>query len=61
MLQKKSSYARTMILKLKCMCFLIEDDDLLKIFNDIWYEVSNSVKKQLGCERIYNKKILKLK
>ena len=38
----------------KCDCesnemyFSIEDDDLLKKYNKIWYKVSNNVKKEFG-------------
>ena len=41
------------------MYFLIEDDGLLQKY--IWYEVSNSIKIELDCKPIYDKKILKTK
>ena len=43
------------------MYFLIKDDDLLETYNDIWNKISNSIKKELDCEPIYNKKFLKTK
>ena len=36
------------------MYFLIEDDELLKKYNGIWNKVSNSIKKELDNEPIYN-------
>ena len=35
------------------MNFLVKDDDLSKKHNDIW---NNSIKRELDCEPIYNKK-----
>ena len=43
------------------MCFVIEDKVLLKKYNDIWNDVSNSMKKDFYSESIYNKKFLKIK
>ena len=40
---------------------MIEDDDLLKKYNDIWNNVSNIIKKELACGSIYNKTFLKTK
>ena len=40
------------------MYFFIEDDELLEIYNNIWNRPSNSIKKVLDCELIYNNKIL---
>ena len=39
--------------------FFIEDDELLEIYNGIWNKVSNSIKKELDCEPIYNKTFVK--
>ena len=41
--------------------FLIEDDELLERYNDIWNNVRNSIKNELDCEPIYNRKFLKNK
>ena len=41
--------------------FLIEDDELVKKYNDIWNKVSNSIKQELDCKPIYTKKFLKAK
>ena len=43
------------------MYFLIKDDDLLETYSNIWNKISNSIKKELDCEPIYNKKFLKTK
>lgn len=32
------------------LIFLIEDDELLEKYNDIWGKVSNRIKKGLDCE-----------
>ena len=45
----------------KWMNFLIKNDDLLKKYNDIWNKVSNSIKKEVDCEPIYNKMFLETK
>ena len=39
--------------------FSIEDDGLLENYNDIWNKVSTSIKKEPGCDPIYNNKFLK--
>ena len=41
--------------------FFIEDDEFLENYNRIWNEVSNSIRKELGCRPINNKKFLKTK
>ena len=43
------------------MHFLIEDKELLKKYNDIWNDVSNSIKEEFDSEPIYNKRYLKTK
>ena len=43
------------------MYFLIEYNDLLKIYNTIWDKVSADIKKELDSEPIYNKEFLKTK
>ena len=43
-------------------CIFIEGDELLERYmKDIWNKVSNSIKKELACGPIYNKKFLKTK
>ena len=49
------------MVKLTLMCFLFEDDELWKKYNDIWKKVSSSMKKELDCEPMYNKKCLQTK
>lgn len=41
--------------------FLIEDDELIKKYNEIWIKISISIKKESASEPIYNKKLLKTK
>ena len=45
MLPKSSAYVKRYNGKTKWMYFLIEDDELLKKYKDIWNRVSNSIKK----------------
>ena len=42
---KTSAYIKRYDGKIKWMYFWIEDDELLRKYNDIWNEVSNSTKK----------------
>ena len=39
------------------MSFLIKDDDLFKKYKDIWNKVNDSIKKELDCKNICNKKV----
>ena len=41
------------------MYVLIEDDDLLKIFNHIWNKVGNNMKKKFDSKPNHNKKFIK--
>ena len=41
--------------------FLIEDNDLLKKYNEVWNKVSNSMKKEFDSKPTYNKNFLKTK
>ena len=43
------------------MCFLIEDEDLVQIYNIIWDKVKADIKKEFDSEPVYNKNILKPK
>ena len=43
------------------MYFLIEDDDLLKIYNFTWDKVSAEIKQEFDSEPVYNKLFLKTK
>ena len=43
------------------MYFLIEDDDLLEIYNTIWNKVSADIKKKIDSELVYKKNYLKTK
>ena len=52
---KMGSYIKGYDGETKWIIFLINDDGLLKKYNDFWNKVSNSIKKELACEPIYNK------
>ena len=41
--------------------FLIEDEELLKTYNNIWTRVRNLIKKEFDCRPVYNEKYLKTK
>ena len=45
----------------KHMCFLIKDNELLEKFNEIWSNVSHTIKKGFNSEPAYNEKYLKTK
>ena len=45
----------------KYMSFLINDDELLEKYNNIWEKVKNDIKKEFDSEPVYNKKYLKAK
>ena len=61
MLLKTSANVKIYDGQTKWMYFLIEDDDFLKKYNDIWNKVSNNIKKELDCEFIHNKSFWKPK
>ena len=51
-LQKMSAYRRDFD-ETTYMSFLIEDDELLKKYNEIWKKVENSLKQEFDSEPIY--------
>ena len=55
MLPKTSAYVKGYDDETKSMYFSIEDGDLLNEYDNIWNKVSNSIKKELDSEPIYNK------
>ena len=61
MLPKTSTYVKIYDGQTKCMYFLTEDDELLKIYNSIWDKVSADIKKEFDSEPVYNKEFLKTK
>ena len=61
MLPKTSACVKSYDGETKWTYFLIENDDLLKKYNDIWNKVSNSIKIELDCKPIYNREFLKTK
>ena len=58
MLPKMSAYRRDYFDETKCMSFLIKNDELLEKYNEIWEKVSNSIKKGLYSEPVYNEKYI---
>ena len=61
MLPKTSTYVKSYNGQTKRMCFLIEDEDLVQIYNIIWDKVKADIKKEFDSEPVYNKNILKTK
>ena len=47
--------------KTKYMTFLTKDDELLKIYTELWDKVSNTMKKGFDNKPVYNGKYLKTK
>ena len=45
----------------KCMNLLVPDKELLKRYNEIWYKISNLLKKGFDSETVYNDKYIKTK
>ena len=43
------------------MYFLIQDDELLEKYNEIWEKVKNSINKKFDSEPVYNEKYVKAK
>ena len=60
MLPKMSGYRRNYN-ETKYMSFLVNENDLLERFNEIWDKFSNTIKKGFDSEPAYNKKYLKTK
>ena len=55
MLPKTSTYVKSCDLQFKWMYFLIEDDDLLEIYNTIWDKFSTDIKIEFDRKPAYNK------
>ena len=45
----------------KYMSFLINEDELLKKYNEIWEKVKNSIRKESDRKPVYNEEYLKVK
>ena len=43
------------------MTFLINDDELLEKYKEIWKEIKNSIKKEFDSEPVYNENYLIVK
>ena len=61
MLPRTSTCIKNYDNETKWMYCLIDDDELFEKYNNIENKVSNSTKKELYCESIYNKTFLKTK
>ena len=61
MLPKTSAYVKIYDKETKRIHFFVIDEELLGKYNGFWNRVSNSIKKELDCELVYNKKFLKTK
>ena len=61
MLSKTSAYVKRYDGENKLMYFFIEGNQLLEKYNGFWNNVNNSIKEELDCEPMYNKKFLKTK
>ena len=55
MLPKISAYRRSFD-ETKFMSFLIENDDLLEKYNEIWNKFNNTIKKGFDIAPVYNEK-----
>ena len=55
-----SAYSRDFH-KTKCMSFMIQDENLIRKYNEIWKKVSNIIKKEFNSKPVYNKKYLRTK
>ena len=40
------------------MYFLIENEELLKKYNEIWNNINNTIKEEFDSELVYNKRYL---
>ena len=61
MLPKTTTHVRSYDGETQWIFFSIEDDELLKKYNNILEKVSTSIKKEFSGELVYNKKFLKIK
>ena len=61
MLPKTSSYVKSYDGQTKCMCFLIEDDDLLEKHYTISDKVRADIKKEFDREPVHRKEFSKTK
>ena len=61
MLCKTSAYVKSCYGQTKWMYFLIEDNDLLKKYINIWDKVSADIKKEFYSKPVYNKTFLETK
>ena len=55
MLPKTSAFVKRYDEQTKLIYFLIENDDLLKKYNNIWDKGSGNIEKEFDCKPVYNK------
>ena len=60
-LPKTSTYVKSYDAETKCMYFSIEYNVLLKKYNNIWIDVSSSMKREFDSKPIHNERSLKTK
>ena len=56
-LPKTNAYVKSYDGQTKWIDFLIEEDDLLEKYNNIWDKVSTDIKKEIDSNPAFNKKI----
>ena len=61
MLPKTSTYVKSYDGQFKLMYFVIENDDLLEEYNNIWDKFSADIEREINSEPVYNKTYLKTK
>ena len=59
--QKQAFKIKSYDAETKWMYFLIEHDELLKKYNDIWNEFSSRIEKEFDSKPVYNNKFVKTK
>ena len=60
-LPKTSAFVKSYNRQTKWMYFMIEDDELLEKYNNIWDKFSTDIKKSFDSKFVYNKEFLKIK
>ena len=57
-LLKTNAYVKSYDGETKWMYFLIENEELLKKYNEIWNDINNTINEEFDSELIYNKRYL---
>ena len=61
MLPKITAYVKSYDGQTKWMYFMLEDDDLLEKYNNIWDKVNADIREEFDSKSVYNKIYLKTK